>query len=204
MKISLKQIKFRLTLGILFILAGTVLGWGILFNRQSNVQPTGLTILDQTVDQPQSVMSAKTETPGVNEISGKAVKLDIPNLGISLPVIDGYYNKTNQTWTLTGDKAQFATLTQRPNNLNGITFIYGHNNKKVFNKLPNVKLGDKAVITTDNGHTFTYVFKSSVTTKPNDSSSMSYQGKPILMLQTCTGLWYQNRSLYTFDLVEAK
>lgn len=194
----IKKIKFPLLIGLLLIGAGLFLGWGVLFNKEYNVQPNGLTITNQ------SVMSANTTAPEFVEIKGNPVNLSIPNLNIDIPVIDGYYNQKKQVWTLTEDKAQFAKMTQQPNNVGGITFIYGHNNKKVFNKLPKIKVGDRAVITTDNGKVFTYEYVSSVTTKPEDASALSYQGEPILMLQTCTGLWYQNRTLFTFKLVEAR
>jgi hypothetical protein len=35
---------------------------------------------------------------------------------------------------------------------------------------------------------------------PTDATLFEYKGKPILTIQTCSGVWYQNRQLFTFDL----
>jgi LPXTG-site transpeptidase (sortase) family protein len=99
--------------------------------------------------------------------------------------------------------AQYATVTVQPNNKEGNTFIYAHNRVGVFHTLSRINVGDTVIITTDNGHTLTYKFRTSYETNPNDTSLFSYKGAPILTLQTCSGVWYQNRQLFTFDLVEA-
>ncbi|HSX29511.1 MAG TPA: sortase [Candidatus Saccharimonadales bacterium] len=137
-------------------------------------------------------------------ITGKPVRIIIPSLNIDLPVIDGYYNAQRQQWTLTSDKAQYATMTSPANNAGGNTFIYGHNRKGVFNTLNQIKVGDTVTLTTDNGHTFTYSFRGALETIPTDDSLFHYQGKPILTVQTCSGVWYQNRQLFTFDLEHAE
>jgi LPXTG-site transpeptidase (sortase) family protein len=135
---------------------------------------------------------------------GEPVRLQIPALKIDLNVIDGYYNKNSKTWTLTKDMAQYATITPQPNNQEGNTFIYGHNRPGVFNTLSKIAVGDEAIITTDNGHVFTYRFRTAYETNPNDNSLFQYTGAPILTVQTCSGVWYQNRQLFTFDLVKAQ
>lgn len=135
-------------------------------------------------------------------IKGTPTHISIPSVGIDLEVIPGYYNSSDQSWTLSLDKAQWGTMTAQANNKEGDTYIYGHYRLHVFYTLPHVQPGDEAVVMTDNGHKFTYQFVSSVTTTPTDTSLFSYKGKPILVLQTCTGLWYQYRQLFTFHLVE--
>jgi len=146
---------------------------------------------------------ASTLPPQQQYISGQPVRIEIPSLKIDLKVIDGYYNANNKAWTLTRDKAQYATMTAQPNNKDGNTFIYAHNRAGVFHDLSKIKVGDKVIITTENGHTFTYKFRTSQETNPNDTTLFTYRGAPILTLQTCSGVWYQNRQLFTFDLVEA-
>ncbi|HSX31809.1 MAG TPA: sortase [Candidatus Saccharimonadales bacterium] len=133
-------------------------------------------------------------------IAGRPVQITIPSLGIDLPVIDGHYNAARQEWTLTGTKAQYAVMTALANNTAGNTFIYGHNKKGVFDTLNRIKLGDAVIVTTDNGHRFTYRFTGALETVPTDDSLFHYEGKPILTVQTCSGIWYQNRQLFTFDL----
>lgn len=155
---------------------------------------------------PFSVVASTAATPKPQEklISGQPVRIQIPSLHIDLKVVDGYYNSTNKTWTLTRDMAQHATMTPQPNNKEGNTFIYAHNRPGVFQALSKLKVGDQVIVTTGNGHTFTYTFRSAYETNPTDTSLFTYEGAPILTLQTCSGIWYQNRQLFTFDLMEAQ
>ena len=92
-------------------------------------------------------------------------------------------------------------MTAPSNNQSGNTFIYGHNRPAVFAKLSKLQIGETVKVYTDNNHTFTYKFRSAYETSPNDASLFEYDGAPILTLQTCSGLWDQNRYLMTFDLV---
>ena len=137
-------------------------------------------------------------------ISGKPVHITIPSLNIDLQVAEGRYNPTDNTWTLSKDKAHYAVVTPLANNSEGNTFIYGHNRKAVFARLSRIKPGATAIVTTDNGHRFTYKFRSAFETNPKDDSLFKYQGPPILTVQTCSGLWYQNRQLFTFDFVSVE
>lgn len=148
--------------------------------------------------------AAPTTAPTTQRIEGKPVRIRIPSLNMDLPVIDGYHNLKTQTWTLTKNKVQYAVDTPLANNVEGNTFLYGHNRHEVFRDLAKIKLGAEAIVTTDNGHTFTYIFKGALETTPNDSSLFHYQGAPILTVQTCSGAWYQNRQLFTFDLKDAQ
>lgn len=136
-------------------------------------------------------------------LTGTPTHISIPSVGIDLQVIPGYYYPKTNSWTLSLTDAQYATMTAPANNGEGLTFIYAHYRLNVFYTLPKVQPGAQAIITTDNGHTFTYTFRNSIITEPTDTSLFTYQGKPILVLQTCTGLWYQNRQLFTFDLSKA-
>lgn len=140
----------------------------------------------------------------VSLISGTPVNIVIPSVNIDLKVTPGYYNPKNQSWTLSLNDAQWGTMTAQANNRGGATFIYGHYRKGVFLYLPKIQPGAIAKVTTDNGHLFTYVFRGSRTTTPEDTSLFNYRGRPVLVLQTCTGVWYQNRQLFSFDLAEVR
>ena len=132
-------------------------------------------------------------------IEGKPIRVQVPSTGIDLEVIDGNYDYSSDEWTLTKDKAQFGLMTALANNESGSTYIYGHNRKGVFIKLPQVKAGDVAKVITDNNKVFTYRFREAITTDPVDIKVLNYQGAPILTLQTCTGIKYQDRTLFIFD-----
>lgn len=135
-------------------------------------------------------------------IKGKPKRLVVPSADIDIKVAEGYFYASTNSWTLSEDKAHWANLTVIPNNNSGNTFIYGHNLPQVFSKLSEIKKGDKAYVYTKNDHVFTYEYKKKNTTSPNDLSLFEYEGDPMLTLQTCSGLWYQNRDLLWFELVE--
>lgn len=153
-----------------------------------------------------TVQALKSNQPVIDKgtplVSGTPTHLTIPGVGIDLKVIPGYYYASNKSWTLSLNNAQYGTMTAPSNNKEGDTFIYAHYRKGVFLTLPKIQPGATAEVTTDNGHVFTYTFSSSLVTSPEDTSLFSYKGKPILVLQTCTGVWYQNRQLFTFNLTK--
>lgn len=144
----------------------------------------------------------KTDTKPSAEIVGTPIRLLVPAAEIDITVDNGYYDQQNQTWTLSEDRAYYATLSNKINNKEGNTLIYGHNLPSVFAALPQIQLGDKAYVYTDNGHKFTYSLHSTTETIPSDDSLFHYEGRPILTLQTCSGFWYQNRQLFFFKLEE--
>ena len=146
--------------------------------------------------------SNKAADNGHPTVSGTPVHISIPSVNIDLQVIPGYYYPQSNSWTLSLNDAQYATMTAPANDKGGLTFIYAHYRLHVFYTLPKVQQGAIATVTTANGHVFTYTFRDSVITNPQDTSLFTYQGKPILVLQTCTGLWYQNRQLFTFNLTK--
>ncbi len=185
------NLRFYFLVGIFFVLAGVLLSSQHLvqYLQNRNSQPVFSQPAQQTI----------TKKPTV---SGQPSHIDLPSVNISIDVENGYYNKVSQTWTLSTNKAEYATVTPEPNDAGGNTFIYGHNRWEVFYKLLNVKAGDEAIVTTANNHKFVYKMVSRRDIKPTDSSLFRYQGPPILTLQTCSGFWYQNRSLFVFKLVQ--
>ena len=137
-------------------------------------------------------------------ISGKPVRIKIDAVKIDLPVADGTYNPTTKKWSLSTTHAHYAVMTPVANNKEGNTFIYGHNRRSVFAALTKLTPGDTAIIETDNGQTFHYILRHIQDVDPADVSLFQYQGKPILTLQTCSGSWYENRRLFTFDFIKVE
>ncbi len=130
--------------------------------------------------------------------SGRPIRIRLPSLGIDLPIDDGFFNDKTGEWTLSGYHAQFAVLSKLANDHDGNTFVYGHYNKYVFYNLKNVKPGAEVAIYTDNQYVFYYTFESAQNVKPSDTSELTYQGPPILTVQTCSGNWFEWRRMYTF------
>lgn len=132
-------------------------------------------------------------------ITGHPTNIQIPSLHMNLQVIDGLYNAQTGGWTLTLDKAQFATPSVQPNNLEGNTLIYGHYRPEVFAYLHLIQPGAKVIITTNNGYVFSYTFQTSKAFDPTDTSIFAYKGAPRLTIQTCSGSFMQHRQMYYFS-----
>lgn len=181
-----------LLLAGLFLIALGILGWGL---RESSLFVNAQPLLPTTNTKAVVVKDATIE--------GDPTQINIPSLDMTLPIINGVYNANDKQWTLSLDKAQYAVVTPMPNNKAGNTFIYGHYRSEVFERLHDIQSGADAYVTTQNGHRFTYQLTGVRVTNPSDTSLFKYHGPPILTIQTCTGLFFQNRQLFTFKLVNA-
>lgn len=133
-------------------------------------------------------------------LQGAPTRITIPRLQLELPIEKGYYDPTSKTWNVSETAAQYATITPPLNTKGGNTFIYGHNLPAVFGRLPELSTGDMIILTTDTGHKLSYRLTSKRETNPNDDSLFYYSGPPIVTVQTCSGLFDQNRQLFTFEL----
>jgi|JI10StandDraft_1071094.scaffolds.fasta_scaffold140629_1 LPXTG-site transpeptidase (sortase) family protein len=141
--------------------------------------------------------------PPIPLVKGKPIHIDIPSVGISLPVIDGAYDANTQAWTVSHDKVQFDTSSVQPNNRDGNTFIYGHATTAVFGPLLKIQPDALAMITTDNGFVLTYKLTSHEVVDPTNTSVLNYSGPSRLMLQTCTGPTLSEfRQLFYFSYIE--
>ena len=131
--------------------------------------------------------------------AGIPVRIVLPSLQLDLTVEEGKYNPAEDSWTLSGYNAHFATITAPVNDYADNTFIYGHNNKDVFGHLKLLNPGDPVLVYADNGLIFHYKYDGKVTVSPADTSVLTYQGPPILTIQTCSGNWDEWRDMYKFN-----
>jgi LPXTG-site transpeptidase (sortase) family protein len=184
--------KSALSAGLVFLLIGLILMGLSLYGPLAAAGPDGPAI------------ASNNDINHVALIKGTPVRIQIPNVGIDLKVIPGHYYPSSKSWTLSLNDAQYGVMTAPANNVGGETFIYAHYRKGVFLTLPKIQTGSTAIITTNNNHVFTYTYRYSRVTNPTDTSLFTYKGKPILVLQTCSGTWYQNRQLFVFDFKEVK
>ena len=197
------KIRRHLNFGNFSILVGLVL---VILGASLLLNPF-LSWLDQrslAVQTTQEVISQSQPAQEIPRIEGKPASITVDSVKINLPVVDGIYYPRSATWSLSLDKAHYGTITTLPNNQSGNTFIYAHNRKNVFMSLPKVQVGDLAVVTATDGKKFIYKYRTAITTTPEDTTILNYQGAPILTLQTCTGAWYQNRTLFIFDFVSVE
>ena len=166
-------------------------------------QAVSATSIIQQLQPQKSVKSQAFIVPRISLIQGEPDELIIPSLNMDLKIIPGYYNARTGTWTLSLSEVQYATITPEPNNLSGNTFLYGHYRSAVFARLHSIQAGAQAIVKTTNGHALYYQLSGIRTTDPNDDSVFEYSGPPILTIQTCTGVLFQYRQLFTFTLLEA-
>lgn len=141
-------------------------------------------------------------------IAGKPVRITIPSAGIDLPVTDGNYDSSNGSWTLSDTGAHYAVMTSLANDHSGTTFIYGHGTDAVFGKIGNNRppAGTTALVTTDTGKTFRYTLVSTADTNPSDTSIFddTVNGAPRLVVQTCTGIFSEWRTMFIFEFREVQ
>ncbi len=136
----------------------------------------------------------------------KPIKSGIPNqlviesLGIDLDVGVGSYNPKTGDWTVDATRAFYADVSMPLNDYLGTTLIYGHAQWPVFGNLHSIQPNSKAILYTNNGYIFSYVYQSMQQVLPSDTSVFRNNGDPILVLQTCSGAWDAYRSLFTFKL----
>jgi LPXTG-site transpeptidase (sortase) family protein len=146
----------------------------------------------------------KQEPQAPQAVSGHPVRIVAPTVGVDMPVVDGFYDAKSNDWTLYDDKAQFAAMTTEPNDKSGQTFIYGHATQRVFGKLLNMKVGETVEVYTSNGYKFTYTLKETETVTPQNTGILGYTGSPRLLLQTCVGVWSENRKFFILDFTKVE
>lgn len=194
----LQKIRFMSSIGALYILSFGTIG-GLLYSSHLFGTPVWA--------QPKPAIIQKTPVklpPKV--ISGKPVRIVIASAGIDLPVDEGIYHSTDGSWTLSDTHAQFAIMSSPANDHAGTTFIYGHGTDAVFGKIgtQHPPAGTIAHIYTDNGRVFTYALESIRNFEPSDTSVFDdmASGPPRLIVQTCTGIFSEWRTMFTFTFRE--
>lgn len=134
-------------------------------------------------------------------IQGIPTHITVPSLGINLNVQVGHYDPATGDWSLDLVNAYYAAYSLPVNESNGTTLIYSHAQAGLFDKLPLITEGSEAIIHSDTGYVFRYVYQSVRQVDPTDTSVFVFDGPPTLVLQTCVGDWSQYRALFSFKLV---
>ncbi len=134
-------------------------------------------------------------------ISGVPERIVIPSLSLDIRVKTGSFNPRTKQWTISDKAAYYANYSVLPNNASGTTLIYGHARWGLFGALPDLTQHADVYLHTKNKQIFHYKYVSSVVVEPDNTDIFSSNGKPQLVLQTCSGTWSQYRALYRFSLV---
>lgn len=139
----------------------------------------------------------------VTSATGLPVQMTIKRLGISFPVIKGYYNSAARKWTLDSNHVFVNAQTNRnpviSTNQTTDVVLYGHNFNSVLGKTTEMVPGDILSIRTDTGYQFNYYFVKSEAVNPNNVSILNLDSKQYpVMLVTCTGIFDQVRRVMYF------
>lgn len=179
----------------LYIVIGLA-GWGGSLLLPADTP--SLTAAIASVDEPPKAKIVSTQI-----ISGTPMRFTIERLAIDLPVNNGYYDSKTDEWTLSDDAVYFATITSRPNDNKGNTFIYGHNQPQVIANMKDIRVGDVVEVTTTNDRVFRYSYVRDAIVTPEFTAVLDEDpSKPQLTVMTCEGIWSAERRLMYFDLLE--
>ena len=192
----LRKIRFISSVAFLYILTiGT--SAGLLYSSHLFGAPVWAAAKPQVVHHKPAPLPPKV-------ISGKPVRIVIASAGIDLTIDDGYYNANDGSWTLSDTHAQYAVITALANDHAGTTFIYGHGTDAVLGKIGSnpPPTGTIAQVYTDTNHVFSYALQTVSNLQPSDTSLFddTASGPPRLIVQTCTGIFSEWRTMFTFTL----
>lgn len=131
------------------------------------------------------------------------VQLQLPRLGITLPVKSGVYNKTTKTWPLDRTSAWVMQPWQGQSGLQlPLTpVIYGHDIPSVFMHLGGVAPNELLTITQQDGTSYTLRYVNDVVVSPYDNSVFAVRYPNSVLLMTCTGTHFESRRVLRFELV---
>jgi len=180
------------------ISAALIIGGAVILNGYGISQRVQAEAIASAGKTPAMAIDQSVITP--EAVQGTPVQIEVAQVGVNIGVEKGYYNAAKGTWTLSDTAAFYGTMTAPANSQTGNTFIYGHNANDIFGNLRDAQVGAEAIVTTDNGYKFYYTLKSFKAVSPTDVSLIQSTEAPTLTLQTCSGTWYQFRTLYTFTL----
>lgn len=193
-----QKVRFCANIGIIYLLT-------ICFAWYALKPVFGVKLVSATTIAQRPHVPARVK-PSFQIVSGLPNRIVIPDSSwdgrvVDLPIDPGYYDAATDTWTLSGYRAQFVMFSSLPNNYIGETYIYGHNNDYVFGALRHVTpaVGSTALLYTTNGHIFSYTFNHATSIGPDVTSVLTYTGRPIMVIQTCTGSFNEVRTLYYYD-----
>ena len=190
----LRRTGFFSSIAAIYILTLGTIG-ALLYSSHAFGTPAWATPMPQ-------VVQAKPAPIPVQTISGKPVRVVVESNAVDLVVEDGNYDPNTQAWTLSENNAQFATMTALANDTAGMTYIYGHGTDAVFGRIGTNRppAGTIAKVHTDNGKVFTYSLTEIRDLSPSDTAIFNdaLSGPPRLVLQTCTGMFSEWRTIFTF------
>lgn len=126
--------------------------------------------------QPQRSQSNRAQTTPKNII--------IPDILINLGIEEG--NADNNNWNVSEVGVNHLKTSSHPSE-NGNIVIYGHNWTGLLGKIRQLKTGNRILVTTADGKTYTYIVSETIIVKPTEVWILDKTDEEILTIYTCTG-----------------
>lgn len=134
---------------------------------------------------PQQLSFNQTPVSNSGEIKPYVpIKLEIPSQNITLPIFPAQIS--NNHWETTDKGVSYVISSAIPGET-GNSILYGHNFTNILGSLPNVKPGEKIIITFTNGVKRTFTTDKTAIVSPSDGSVLDATKEKTLTIYTCTG-----------------
>ena len=144
-----------------------------------------------------------TRAPGEAQTTLKGelpTRIQIPSINIDQPIDIGSIQ--NGTWQISYDRPTFLDSSARPGT-GGNVVIYGHNKKAIFGNLPYLSIGQKIIIKTTDGKTYTYEAYQKDFVGPDRVDLVSPTNTEELTVYTCWGLFDTQRAVIKARMIRS-
>lgn len=155
--------------------------------------------LSPVLDFPSRVFSLEIQPEPVKiaEFTLYPQRIQIPSAGIDALVSEG--GIVDGEWILSPQSAYFLPKTFiSPDQSN--TIIYAHKRVGLFINLGKVNQGDEITVLDKFNHPYTYKVVQTLTADPNDLESLRVEGKNMLTLITCDGIFDKERLIVKAEI----
>ena len=112
------------------------------------------------------------------------VEIDIPSIGISLPIDVGAIK--DGVWQISYNHPTFLDTSAAPGS-GGNTVIYGHNKNNIFGPIRWLNVGASIEIKGSDGKTYYYKVIKTDTVNPDNLEYVMPKNEEVLTIYTCTG-----------------
>ena len=136
-----------------------------------------------------------TQTPAEAQTTVKGelpTEISIPSININEPIDIGSIK--DGVWQISYNNPTFLETSARPGT-GGNIVIYGHNKKAIFGNLPYLSIGQKIMIKTTDGKTYTYIVYEKDFVGPGRVDLVSPTNTEELTIYTCWGIFDIDRAV---------
>lgn len=140
------------------------------------------------------ISSQSATNSGPSTAPESPVRIQVPDVGIDLPVFPAALTGTKWTYTKKG----VSHLSSTPNpGATGNPVFYGHNWPNIFSSLHKSILGQSIILTSSTGSEHTYIITDIQVVTPDKTEILSQTGDPRITVFTCTGFLDLKRLVIT-------